>query len=165
MTQIFISLGSNINPAHYLQAGLLELQAIFGELQCSSVYESEAVGFDGDNFLNMVVGLHTALPVAEIVRCCKAIELRHGREPDAKKFASRTLDLDLLLYDRLICQTPAVLPRTDILMNAFVLWPLAELAPALTHPVTGQSYAQLWAQYDKSRQKLWPVTIDFGQPA
>ncbi|MCL1073852.1 2-amino-4-hydroxy-6-hydroxymethyldihydropteridine diphosphokinase [Shewanella dokdonensis] len=165
MSRIFISLGSNIEPARYLQAGLLELQTIFGELSCSPVYESESVGFNGSNFLNMVVSLQTEMPVAAVVACFKAIELRHGRLPGAKKFAPRTLDLDLLLYDAQVCQTPVVLPRAEILTNAFVLWPLAELAPTLVHPIAGKSYAQLWDEYDKTRQKLWPVAVDFGQLA
>ncbi|MDF0533783.1 2-amino-4-hydroxy-6-hydroxymethyldihydropteridine diphosphokinase [Shewanella yunxiaonensis] len=162
MAKIYISLGSNIEPQRYLLAGLQELLTIFGDISCSPVYESESVGFKGDNFLNMVVSAHTLLPVEAVIASFKAIELQHGRLPGAKKFASRTLDLDLLLYDDLICNTPVILPRPEILTNAFVLWPLAELAPALVHPTAGKSYAQLWAEYDKSRQKLWPVAIDFG---
>ncbi|TCN87888.1 2-amino-4-hydroxy-6-hydroxymethyldihydropteridine diphosphokinase [Shewanella fodinae] len=161
-SRVFISLGSNIEPERYLRAGLQELQTIFGELACSPIYESESVGFKGSNFLNMVVSVPTVMLVAEVVACFKAIELRHGRLPGAKKFAPRTLDLDLLLYDDLICQNPVVLPRAEILTNAFVLWPLAELAPTLVHPIAGKSYAQLWDEYDKSRQKLWPVAVDFG---
>ncbi|TVP03685.1 2-amino-4-hydroxy-6-hydroxymethyldihydropteridine diphosphokinase [Shewanella algae] len=165
MAHIYISLGSNIDPEHYLRAAIKELHAAFGELQLSSVYESESVGFKGSNFLNMVVGAHTSLDIAEVVACFKQIELCHGRIPGAKKFAPRTLDLDLLLYDDRVCQQPVVLPRAEILTNAFVLWPLAELAPQTKHPLAQLSYQVLWQEYDKASQKLWPIAFDWGLSA
>lgn len=159
---IYISLGSNIEPAKYLQSGLDCLQREFGELTLSSVYESEAVGFEGSNFLNMVVAAQTDLDVAEVNHLFKQIEAENGRKSGDKKFSPRTLDLDLLLYDELILNSPVELPRSEILTNAFVLWPLAEIAPALEHPIAKQSYAKMWQAYDKTKQKLWP--IDFEWP-
>ncbi|MGI2257840.1 2-amino-4-hydroxy-6-hydroxymethyldihydropteridine diphosphokinase [Shewanella sp. GXUN23E] len=156
MATIYISLGSNIEPLAHLTAGLQDLSRHFGPLTLSSLYESEAVGFNGTNFLNMVAAAQTALPVAEVVRIFKQIELDNGRLPGAKKFAPRTLDLDLLLYDDLVCDAPVALPRAEITENAFVLWPLAELAPTLEHPVCKLSYRALWQAYDKP-QKLWPI--------
>lgn len=161
MAKIYISIGSNINPAHYMRAAIAELSQLLGPLTLSSVYESEAVGFHGDNFLNMVVGASTNLPIAELVQQFKAIERRHGRAANAQKFAPRTLDLDLLLYDDLVCDTPVVLPRAEILTNAFVLWPLAELAPALVHPTSAERYDTLWQHYDKAQQRLWPIDFDW----
>lgn len=161
MALIYISLGSNIEPSRYLQAGLRSLRECFGPLKLSSMYESEAVGFSGTNFLNMVASAETDLNIAEVVAQFKQIEQNHGRLVGAKKFSPRTLDLDLLLFDDLVCQTPVVLPRAEIVNNAFVLCPLAELAPELIHPVLHKSYATLWDEYDKDSQRLWPVTFEW----
>ena len=73
-----------------------------------------------------------------------------------------TLDLDLLLYDDLVLDEKGLrLPREEILRNAFVLWPLAEIAPALVHPSAGKTYAELWADFDKSKETLAPIEFDF----
>ncbi|HDX8380318.1 TPA: 2-amino-4-hydroxy-6-hydroxymethyldihydropteridine diphosphokinase [Aeromonas salmonicida] len=157
MTRIYISLGSNIEREHHIRAGLDALHAEFGELTVSRVFESEAVGFAGRPFYNLVVGADTALPLATLCQRLRAMEFAHGREPDAKKFAPRTLDLDLLLYGDLVCDVPVALPRGEILTNAFVLWPLAELAPSLRHPVDGRTLDELWQGYDKASQRLSPI--------
>jgi 2-amino-4-hydroxy-6-hydroxymethyldihydropteridine diphosphokinase len=159
MTRIYISLGSNIEREHHIRAGLDALQAEFGELQVSRVFESEAVGFAGRPFYNLVVGADTTLPLATLCQRLRAMEFAHGREPDAKKFAPRTLDLDLLLYGELVCETPVALPRGEILTNAFVLWPLAELAPELHHPIDGRTLGELWQRYDKASQQLHPIAF------
>ena len=157
MTRIYISLGSNIEREHHIRAGLDALHAEFGELTVSRVFESEAVGFAGRPFYNLVVGADTDLPLATLCQRLRAMEFAHGREPDAKKFAPRTLDLDLLLYGDLGCDVPVALPRGEILTNAFVLWPLAELAPSLRHPVDGRTLDDLWQGYDKASQRLSPI--------
>jgi len=126
------------------------------------VYESEAVGFDGDNFLNMVVGLDTDEEVHTVVQTLREIEDRHGRIRSGPRFSARTLDLDLLLYDDLVVKEDALdLPRGEITQNAFVLWPLAEIAPEIMHPVEQQPMAALWQDFNKESQKLWPITIDW----
>ena len=79
-----------------------------------------------------------------------------------KKFCSRTLDLDLLTYDDVVIDTPVRLPREEILYNAFVLWPLAELVPEGIHPTTGKSYAQLWRAFDKQKQRLQPINFTWS---
>ena len=90
------------------------------------------------------------------------IEEDYGRERSGPKFSSRTLDLDLLLYDDLVLDESGLqIPRDEILQRAFVLWPLAELAPDLKHPVNGKSYAQLWLDFDKRKERLKPVVFDF----
>jgi len=157
MTCIYISLGSNIERERHIRAGLDALHAEFGPLAVSRVFESEAVGFNGRPFYNLVVGANTELPLATLCQRLRAMEFAHGREPDAKKFAPRTLDLDLLLYGDLVCEAPLALPRGEILTNAFVLWPLAELAPALRHPVDGRTLGELWQGYDKASQRLDPI--------
>ncbi|MCE2573483.1 2-amino-4-hydroxy-6-hydroxymethyldihydropteridine diphosphokinase [Motilimonas eburnea] len=161
MAQIYISVGSNIDRAHYIQAGIDAMTALFGELKVSSVFESEAVGFNGSAFYNLVVGADTQLPAEEVAQCLKQIELENGRTPDSRKFSPRTLDLDLLLYDDLITHQGVQLPRDEIPHNAFVLWPLAELAPDKVHPILGKSYRVLWQNYDKSSQKLWKIPFNW----
>ncbi|MCL1138813.1 2-amino-4-hydroxy-6-hydroxymethyldihydropteridine diphosphokinase [Shewanella pneumatophori] len=162
MAKIFISLGSNIEPERHLKAALIDLDYHFDELELSSVFESEAVGFDGTNFLNMVVAAQTEMSIEQVVSCFKQIEQDHGRVKGAKKFAPRTLDIDLLLYDDVVSTLPIELPRAEILYNAFVLWPLAEIAPSLNHPVVQQSYQTLWDNYDKQQQSLWPIEFNWS---
>jgi 2-amino-4-hydroxy-6-hydroxymethyldihydropteridine diphosphokinase len=118
------------------------------------------VGFAGGNFYNLVVELKTDLTAAALIARLKAIEIEHGRAENAPKFAPRTLDLDLLLYDQLVDEN-INLPRAEITENAFVLKPLAELAPHLKHPVLDETYQTLWASYPKEKQKLWKIESDF----
>lgn len=158
MAQIYISLGSNIDREHYIKQGLLSLAKAFKlpfeQLTLSSLFESEAVGFDGAAFYNMVVGIKCSQSVEEVASMLRAIEFFHGRDHNAKKFSPRSLDLDLLLFDDLIIDQPAQLPRDEITKNAFVLWPLSQVAPDLTHPIVRQSYQDLWQDYNKNSQHL-----------
>lgn len=163
MTLIYISVGSNMNRDYHIRQGVSALQQHLGALQLSSVYESEAVGFSGDSFYNLVVGATTTLSIAECKTLFKRIEDQYGRDRTAERFSGRTLDLDLLTFDSLICQQPVQLPRAEITENAFVLWPLAEIAPEQIHPLTQQTYAELWQNYAKA-QKLWPVPFDWSHP-
>ena len=156
--QVYLSLGSNIEPVWHITAALDALAEIFGRLEISSVYESEAVGFVGDNFYNLVVGVNTSLSVGDLSRRLKAIEDANGRERSGPKFSGRTLDIDILTVAQLTgVVAEVVLPREEIVKNAFVLWPLAEIAGAEIHPQLQMSYTQLWQAYDKLLQKLWPV--------
>ncbi|GMR00728.1 MAG: 2-amino-4-hydroxy-6-hydroxymethyldihydropteridine diphosphokinase [Gammaproteobacteria bacterium] len=158
MPTIYISLGSNINREKNTRAGIAALKQAFGDLNLSSVYESEAVGFDGDAFYNMVISCEVSTPVHETNQILRDIEDANGRDRSGPRFSSRTLDLDLLLYDELILDEKGLkLPRGEILKNAFVLWPLAEIAPNLKHPETGMSYVDLWSKFDKTRENLKPI--------
>ncbi|MAR89651.1 MAG: 2-amino-4-hydroxy-6-hydroxymethyldihydropteridine diphosphokinase [Pseudomonadota bacterium] len=162
MARVYLSLGSNIQRRQHLGAGLEALRSRFGALDLSPVYESEAIGFDGDPFYNLVAGLEADLSVGALQRWIREVEAAHGRAPNAPKFSSRTLDIDILTYDDWVGQYEGVqLPRPDILTNAYVLLPLADVAGDQRHPITGLTYARLWADYDKSRQRLWPVTLDW----
>ncbi|NVK39872.1 MAG: 2-amino-4-hydroxy-6-hydroxymethyldihydropteridine diphosphokinase [Oceanospirillaceae bacterium] len=158
MAQVYVGIGSNIERERHVLAALDELADAFGELAISTVFESEAVGFDGSPFYNLVAGFETALSVGELSRTLKAIEDRNGRCRQGPKFSGRTLDIDILTYDALSGPVDGVeLPRAEILKNAFVLQPLAEIAPDTLHPEKGLSYAELWQAYDKTKQSLWPV--------
>ncbi len=165
MTEIYVSVGSNVEAVKNVQSGVLALQRDFGALRLSRVYESEAVGFEGENFLNLVVAAEAAgLSVMAVSRLLSDIEDAHHRDRASPRFSPRTLDLDLLLYgDEVYAADGVSLPRDEITKNAFVLAPLAELAPNLKHPVLNQDYQTLWDAYDKASQRLWP--IEFSWPS
>ena len=162
MARIYISLGSNIDREKNTREGVKALRECFGELEMSAVYESDAVGFDGDAFYNMVIACDVDEEVHSANRKLREIEDANGRDRAGPKFSSRTLDLDLLLYDDLILDENGLKrPRAEILHNAFVLWPLAEIAPDLVHPEAGKTYAELWQAFDKSKENLRPVKFEF----
>ncbi len=162
MARVYVSIGSNIDRDANIRGGVADLQAHYGELSLSAVYESESVGFDGDNFYNLVAAFDTEEPVLEVARVLHDIENAHGRTREGPRFSSRTLDIDMLLYNDFIMQEGKLeLPRDEITKNAFVLWPLAEIAPDRKHPVLKRSYAELWATFDKGKQPLWPVPFSW----
>jgi len=161
MAEIFISLGTNVEREHHLNSGLVALQQAFGVLKLSSLFESEAVGFLGQPFYNMVIGIRTEQSIAQVAKLLRDIEFQHGRPINAKKYSPRTLDLDLLLCDQLILQQPVQIPRDEITRNAFVLWPLAELAPTHLHPILKTSYQQLWQAFDRSSQQIAKVPFSW----
>lgn len=169
MTPVYLSLGSNIDRYRHISAALDALADEFGELDISTVYESESVGFEGSHFLNLVVGVHSELDIAELSARLKQIEDDNERNREGPKFSPRTLDIDILLYGDFVgAEAGTELPRDEITKNAFVLQPLAELAPQLMHPGLGQTFAELWQEYDKSRQHLWPIDFiwrDMALPA
>jgi 2-amino-4-hydroxy-6-hydroxymethyldihydropteridine diphosphokinase len=151
MPEVFLSLGSNIDKEIHIPAALRDLEERFGPLTVSGLYENEPVGFQGPPFHNLVAAFHTGLPVRTVAAILAEIEARHGRTREGGKFASHTLDIDLLLYGDLILDEGRIrLPRDDITRCAFVLEPLAEIAPHKKHPVSGATYAKLWAGFDKS---------------
>lgn len=160
MATVYLSLGSNIDRQQHISQSLAELEQQFGKIECSPVYESEAVGFDGEPFYNLVVKIETDKGVGELNRMLHALEDQHGRIRGEEKFSARTLDIDILLYDQLVGTIDGVkLPRGEILKHAFVLLPLADLAANECHPVVQKSYAELWQAFDHDSQKLWQVDI------
>ncbi|MGE3772988.1 MAG: 2-amino-4-hydroxy-6-hydroxymethyldihydropteridine diphosphokinase [Gammaproteobacteria bacterium] len=145
MSRAWISIGSNIAPERNVGAALELLAADFGTLVCSPAYRTPAVGFEGEDFLNMVVGLDTDLSPPALAQRLREIEDRCGRVRGAARFSARTLDLDLLSYDdRVLDADGLVLPRPEILEQAFVLGPLADVAPDDMHPLRHETYAALW---------------------
>lgn len=160
MAQVFVGIGSSVNKVESIKAGLVILNTEFTGLKASAVYESEAVGFVGGNFYNLVVEFETDLTVQTLVSRLKSIEIQHGKAEHTEKFSPRTLDLDLLLYDNLVDLTLNV-PRSEIIENAFVLKPLVELAPNLKHPLLDETYKKLWDDYPKEKQKLWKINHHF----
>jgi len=150
----FISIGSNIDKETHIPSSIAALQKHFGEIVLSSFYETEAVGFEGDEFINLIVQFSSELDAKNVAKLLRQIELEHGRTRDSRKYAARTLDLDLVLYGDLVLSDGRLqIPRDEIERYAFVLEPLAEIAADLLHPVSKKSYAQLWEEYDKSNLK------------
>lgn len=162
MSRVYLSLGSNIEREKYLRAAVAALESRYGMLLISPVYESEAVGFSGDNFFNLVVGLDTEKTVGVLASELRALEEAHGRDRQAPKFSARTLDIDILTYGNACGEIDGVrLPRDEILKNAFVLEPLADIAANDRHPETVRTFAEHWEAYDKQRQKLWGVDFEW----
>jgi 2-amino-4-hydroxy-6-hydroxymethyldihydropteridine diphosphokinase len=161
MPRVWLSLGSNIQRTENIRRSLQALGAVFGPLLLSRVYESDAVGFEGDRFYNMVVGVDTNLPISDLTDLLRGMEADQGRVRNGGKFAPRTLDIDLLTYgDRVVKGAGVELPRDEIVKYAFVLRPLAEVAGEEVHPVLGRAYLQLWETFDASSQPLWPVDLE-----
>lgn len=160
---VYLGLGSNIEREENIRACLQELSSQFGPLSISSVYESDAVGFKGDPFFNLVVGLRTCLEIVSLSAKLHQIEDNQGRQRTGPKFSGRTLDIDILLYDELCGVFHGIhLPRPEIKENAYVLWPLSEIAGSLVLPGDAVTLSALWSGYEKELQKLWPVDFAWG---
>ncbi len=162
MAWVYISVGSNIEPAMNIRSAVQGLHRYYPELIVSTVYESEAVGFEGENFYNLVIGFETDQDVREVAQQLRRIEDDHARDRKGPKFSSRTIDLDLLLYDDVIINDDSLnIPRDEISKNAFVLWPLAEVAAEVVHPQFKQTIAAMWRAFDKDSQSLWPIEFEW----
>ena len=160
MAKIYLGLGSNIEPGKYLQIGISELGKRFGMLQLSNVYQSAAVGFEGDDFMNLVIGLESDMCPTDIHRIIEDIHSQVGRQRGESRHLPRKLDIDLLLYDNLVLNEPPIrVPRPDILDFGFVLGPLAEIAPDLRHPETGRLITEHWAEFDKDNHPLTATSV------
>ncbi len=154
MPWVWISVGSNIDREQHIGQALRSLQEMFVALRVSPIYETESVGFSGDAFYNLVVGFATELAPARLHRALRDIEASNGRTREGEKFASRTLDLDVLTYGEQIGDEGGkLLPRDEILEYAFVLRPLADVAPLELHPAVQQSYQQLWSGMPEQRKR------------
>ncbi len=159
LTQVFLGLGSNIERETHLCAGLDALAELLGPLQCSPVFESLPVGIKSGQFFNLVVSAYTDLPLAELDRRLKCIEADNGRYAPNRK--GLPLDIDVLLYGQQVGNFDGlILPREEILKNAFVLWPLALHVPLMLHPAAQRSFADLW-QAAQIAQQLWPVPFEW----
>ena len=160
MARVYVSLGSNIDPEKNLRLAVGELRRCYGAVRVSAVYRSKAVGFEGDDFLNLVAAFESDDSPQAICAGFEAIHNLAGRDRRSGKWESRPLDIDLLLYNELIVdERPVRIPRSDILEYSFVLRPLAELEPDLVHPVTGRTMLDHWQNFDASSHPLELVDV------
>lgn len=161
MPRVYVSIGSNIDREHNIRGAIRALREAYGPLTLSRVYESAAEGFEGGNFYNLVAAFDTEEPPRAVNARLARIEHAHGRTRRAGRYGSRTLDIDLLLYDdRVLHEDGMNVPRDEIEKYAFVLRPLAEIAPRQRHPLTGARFEEMWHRFDDRAQTLKPVTFD-----
>lgn len=156
MPDVYLGLGSNVEPGRNLRLCVHELGRRFELVTVSTVYRNAAVGFEGADFLNAVARVRTPLSPAEVNAELAAIHDLAGRQRGANAYVARTLDIDLLLYGDAVVAAHKV-PRPDVLAYSFVLGPMAEIAPDLRHPVTGLTMAEHWQAFDRLAHPLRAV--------
>jgi 2-amino-4-hydroxy-6-hydroxymethyldihydropteridine diphosphokinase len=163
MTLAYVSGGSNLEPAKNLLIAARALKARHPGARFSRCYRNRAIGFDGPDFINFVVELPVAGDPALLKGELECIETQCGRARDAPRWAPRAMDLDILLFGDLVMNAPGlVLPRPDLLRWAFMLGPLAELAPRLVHPAQNVTIGELWRRFDRDANPLQPVAPDLN---
>ena len=158
MSIAWLGLGSNVNAENHIRAGINELKEKFTNISFSPAYSSTAVGFDGNDFINLVARVETALQPMELRCYLRDLEDRYGRKRDVPKFSDRSLDIDILLYDDLVLLSPVLeIPRPEILKFSHVLKPLADLEPDLIHPSERRSMAEIWKSSGMNDDSLRPL--------
>jgi 2-amino-4-hydroxy-6-hydroxymethyldihydropteridine diphosphokinase len=161
MSTAWLGLGSNVNAENHIRAGINELRERFERVSLSPIYTSASVGFEGNDFINLVARIETDLHPLELRDYLRDLEDRYGRKRNVPKFSDRSLDIDILLYDDLVLLSPVLeIPRAEILKFSHVLKPLADIDPDLVHPVKLTTIAELWESsgLDDSCLKLMSLT-------
>ena len=164
---VYVSAGSNVSPVESLTKALAALKGRFPDLVVSPAYANSAVGFQGADFINLALGFTTELALEGVLAELRAIETLCGRGRTEAKWAPRRMDLDVLLYGDLEGEFPgARLPRPDLVRRAYMLGPLAAIAPAVVHPTLKRTIAELWADFDRDGHPLRLVRLEaHGPPA
>ena len=158
MSRVYVAIGSNIDPENNISKAAIELRRLFPGARFSSWYRNRAVGFEGDDFVNGVVGFSTDLPLRAVIEQLHAVEALCGRPRNAPRWAPRAMDLDVLLYDNIVCAEPTLtLPRPDLLKRPYMLGPMAEIAPEVVHPTAGLTIGELWQRFDRAAHSMTRV--------
>lgn len=161
MPEVYVAAGSNVRPRENLRRAIALLRQTWPGLRASRAYANAAVGFEGEDFVNLVIGFTTDAPLAEVLERLHAAEAACGRPRQAPKWAPRSMDLDVLLYGDAVGEFPgAVLPRPDLVRRPYMLGPLAELAPGLEHPTLRRSIGELWEEFDREAHAMRPVDLE-----
>jgi 2-amino-4-hydroxy-6-hydroxymethyldihydropteridine diphosphokinase len=164
VTQVLVAAGSNVEPRVNLQRALDVLAMHYPQLRCSRAYRNRAVGFAGEDFVNLAFGFDTSDDVRTVIERLHEAEAACGRARNAPKWAPRSMDLDILLYGDQVCDEPGlVLPRPDLVRRAYMLGPAAEIAPDTVHPTLGVTLAALWRGFAQGDHPL--EAVDLGWPA
>lgn len=160
MTAVYVAAGSNVEPERYLSLALRALSAAYAPLTLSPAYRNKAVGFEGADFINLVVGFHTEHDVTRVRQQLQAIEAACDRPPNAAKWAPRTMDLDILLFGDLVSNEPGlVIPRPDLVKRPYMLKPMAEIAPDVRHPMLGKTMRELWESFSGGEHSMVEVPL------
>jgi 2-amino-4-hydroxy-6-hydroxymethyldihydropteridine diphosphokinase len=163
VTTVLVAAGSNVEPVANLRRALGSLASRYPALRSSAAYRNRAVGFEGEDFVNLVLAIDTEDDVHTVIGYLHEAEALCGRERLAPKWASRSMDLDILLYGDRICEEPGlVLPRPDLVRRAYMLGPAAEVAPGMPHPTLGATLAELWSRFPQEGHPL--ERVDIGWP-
>lgn len=158
-SRAYLSLGSNLEPEANLAAAVAALRARFGDVVVSPVYRSPADGFGGPDFLNAIVGIDSDIHPFALDEWLHALEEAHGRDARDADYSNRPLDIDIIYFGELVLDGPGdfQLPRPE-LHHAFVLKPLADIAPDFMDPIRNKTLAQLWAAHPRHRDP--PAQVD-----
>ena len=160
MPEVFVAAGSNVDPIAHLKQALEALREIYSPLRISPAYRNKAVGFEGEDFVNLVVGFTTDDSIEQVRRQLQHIEKLCGRPADAPKWAPRTIDLDILLYGERISDEPGlVTPRPDLLRRAYMLKPMVDIAPDVIHPAQHKTLRELWDAFDRGAHEMNVVEL------
>jgi 2-amino-4-hydroxy-6-hydroxymethyldihydropteridine diphosphokinase len=158
--RVFVAAGSNVEPERNLERACADIAHTWPDAQCSRAYRNVAVGFDGPDFINLVVGFSAAQPLHSVIERLRGIETNCGRPRYAPKWASRTMDLDVLLFGELVEKTAEyTLPRPDLLKRPYMLGPLAEIAPEVMHPTEHRTIGELWQQFDRDGHEMTAIPL------
>jgi len=158
--RVFVAVRGNVEPEKNLERACAEIRHSWHDVAFSRAYRNVAVGFDGPDFINLVLGFTTPQPLEAVIARLHAIETQCGRPRFAPKWASRTMDLDVLLFgDRVEKTAEYTLPRPDLLKRPFMLGPLAEIAPDVMQPTAHKTIGQLWAAFDRDAHSMVPVDL------
>jgi 2-amino-4-hydroxy-6-hydroxymethyldihydropteridine diphosphokinase len=164
---VYLSLGANQGDRlANLRLALARLQTLARLEEVSSLYETQPQGMhDQPLFLNAVCRVSTGLEPQALLRFLKNVEREIGRQPGGQRWGPRPIDLDILLYDDRVVDTPELtVPHPRLAERAFVLVPMCELAPELRHPLLGEPMKDLLASLgEKEVRKVAPRSWEKGE--
>jgi 2-amino-4-hydroxy-6-hydroxymethyldihydropteridine diphosphokinase len=166
MTDVYVAAGSNVDPEENLARACREIAQTWPDAIFSRAYRNKAVGFEGPDFINMVLGFHSNDPLAKVLVRLRDIEVICGRPRNSPKWASRAMDLDVLLFGTRVEKTDDyTVPRPDLLKRPYMLGPMAEIAPSVVHPTAQKTIGELWREFDRDSHPMIPVSIELPKSA